>query len=53
MKKTILFLLAVRATAYPICAKNIVPQDFAKKLLAHLKCIQKTQDNKKSFIKKY
>ena len=42
-----LFLLAARATICPICAKNIVSQYFAKKICAHLKCIQKLRRIKK------
>ena len=37
----------IRATAYPICAKNIVSQYFAKKFFAYLKCIQKLRIIKK------
>ena len=30
-------LLAIKTTAYPICAKNLVPQNFAKNFFAHWK----------------
>ena len=52
-RNTIFFLLFVRTTAYPICAKNIAPQCLAKKILLTFKVHTETQDDKKSFIKKY
>ena len=48
-----LFLLAARATICPICAKNIVSQYFAKKNMCTFEAHTKTEENKKSFIKKY
>ena len=45
--------LAVRATAHPICEKNIVLHNFAKKILRTFEVHTKTEENKKSFIKKY
>ena len=52
-QNTTLFLLAVRATAHPICAKNIVMHNFAKKILCTFEVYTKTEESKKSFIKKY